>query len=558
VSSPEGIDIISALRYDDGAAHAFVAAIRKRRPGERWQAIKRFALAVVLVTVLVPLAWSALDWPHAGAGPAATWTAPAPLNTNAGTDLRDDWDAQVATDSEGHWVAVWDSRDSLDETIGTDGDILVARSTDNGASWTAPVALNTNAATDAGYDWDPRVTTDGEGNWLVVWWSHDTLGGTIGPDDDILVSRSTDNGVIWTPPVALNTNAATDSGDDWRPQLTTDGEGIWVTVWNSDDDLGGTIGGDHDILVSRSTDNGVTWTPPAALNTNAPTDSGDDVRVQLTTDGGGNWLAVWRSDDSLSGTIGTDYDVLVSRSTDDGASWTPPVALNTNASTDSGSDYQPQVTTDRGGIWVAAWWSNEPLGGTIGTDYDILFSRSTDNGATWTPPAPLNTNADSDSGGDHYLQVTTDGSGNWLAAWDSWDTLGGTIGTDDDILFSRSTDGAASWTAPAALNTNAATDSAHDLRPQVTTDGGGNWLVVWWSEDTLGGTIGADDDIFYTTEHTNEAPTPTLAPPVGGIAALPDVSGSSAHNYAVPTVLAAVALVCLTAGAWYARRRWGR
>jgi len=461
----------------------------------------------------------------------------------------------VATDSEGHWVAVWDSRDSLDETIGTDGDILVARSTDNGTTWTAPVALNTNAATDSGYDWDPRVTTDGEGNWVVVWWSHDDLGDTIGPDDDILVSRSTDNGVTWTAPAALNTNASTDSGDDWHPQLTTDGNGIWVAVWNSDDDLGGTIGGDHDILVSQSADNGVTWTPAAALNTNAPTDSGDDVRVQLTTDGEGNWVAVWRSDDDLSGTIGPDYDVLVSRSTDDGVTWSPPVALNTNAATDSGSDYQPQVTTDRGGIWVAAWWSNEPLGGTIGTDYDILMSRSTDNGSTWTPPAPLNTNADSDSGGDHYLQVTTDGAGNWLAAWDSWDTLGGTIGTDDDILFARSTDGAASWTTPAALNTNAATDSGHDLRPQVTTDGGGNWLVVWWSEETLGGTIGADDDIFYTTEHANEALTPTPAPPVGGMADLPDVSGSSAPNYVVPAGLAAVALVALTAGAWYVGRR---
>jgi hypothetical protein len=43
--------------------------------------------------------------------------------------------------------------------------------------------------------------------------------------------------------------------------------------------------------------------------------------------------------------------------------------------------------------------------------------------------------------------------------------------------------------------------------------------------------------------------------PVGGVAELPDVSGSSGANNALLTGLAAAALVALTAGAWYARRR---
>jgi hypothetical protein len=43
----------------------------------------------------------------------------------------------VTTDGQGTWVAVWDSTDSLGGTIGTDGDILVARSTDGGLTWTA-------------------------------------------------------------------------------------------------------------------------------------------------------------------------------------------------------------------------------------------------------------------------------------------------------------------------------------------------------------------------------------------------------------------------------------
>jgi hypothetical protein len=429
----------------------------------------------------------------------AMWTPPGALNTNAGTDSGSDYGPEVTTDGAGNWVAVW----YLGGTFGPDADILVSRSTDNGATWTTVQPLNTNAGSDSGDDASPQVTTDGAGNWVAVWHSDDTLGGTIGTDYDILVSRSTDNGATWTAPAALNTNAGTDSLWDYRPQVTTGGAGNWVAVWESNENLGGTIGTDYDILVSRSTDNGATWTTPAALNSNAATDSGLDAVVQVTTDGAGNWVAVWYSDDNLGGTIGTDSDILVSRSTDNGATWTAVAALNTNAGTDSGGDWPHQVTTDGAGNWVAVWYSDDSLGGTIGTDYDVLVSRSTDNGATWTAVTALNSNAGTDSGFDGSPQVTTDGAGNWVAVWYSNENVGGTIGWDTDILVSRSTDNGATWTAPAPLNTNAASDSGSDYSPRVTADGAGNWVAVWDSTENIGGTIGTDDDILVSRSEFN-------------------------------------------------------
>ena len=308
----------------------------------------------------------------------------------------------------------------------------------------------------------------------------------------------------WTDPEPLNNNAATDSGNDQYPQVTTDGAGNWVAVWKSNDDLGGTIGPDFDILVARSSDNGTTWTDPEALDNNAATDSGDDRDPQVTTDGAGHWVAVWPSTDSLDGAVGTDYDILVARITTAdllaGLPWTDPEPLNNNAATDSETDSSPQVTTGGAGNWVAVWESSEDLGGTIGTDWDILVTRSSDNGLTWTDPQPLNNNAATDSGGDHSPQVTTDGAGNWAAVWRSYDDLGGTIGTDEDILVARITTadllGGLPWTDPEPLNNNAATDSGHDMYPQVTTDGAGNWAAVWHSNDTLDGTIGTDEDIL--------------------------------------------------------------
>ena len=131
----------------------------------------------------------------------------------------------------------------------------------------APFALNTNAGSDAGDDQGPQVTTDGQGTWVAVWHTHDTLGGTIGTDGDILVARSTDGGATWTAPAPLNTNAASDRGSDFLPQVRANGRGTWIAVWYSFDSLGDTIGTDSDILMARSTDAGVTWSAPTPLNT---------------------------------------------------------------------------------------------------------------------------------------------------------------------------------------------------------------------------------------------------------------------------------------------------
>jgi hypothetical protein len=392
---------------------------------------------------------------------------------------------------------------------GPANDVLVSRSIDNGATWTVRAAINTPATRGGAV----QLATDGAGTWVSVWEAADPLGGS---DIDLFTSRSLDEGATWSAPVPLNTNATSDSGLDLYPELTTDGAGIWIVVWASDDSLSGTIGTDFDILFARSTDGGMTWSPPTPLNTNAATDVGFDREPDIVTDGTGTWYTVWRSGDSLGGTIGTDDDILVARSTDGGVTWSPPSPLNTNAGADTGNDYNPRLATDGSGNWVAVWTSKDSLGGTIGTDEDILTARSTDGGVTWTSPTALNTNAAIDAGNDAEPQITTDGHGRWIAIWYGA-TLGSVGRTDDDIRIARSTDIGVTWSAPVPLNNNAAHDRAFESDPQLATDGAGTWLAVWDTQDSLGRTIGNDFDIVVA----RGTPVECSAAPLTGCASSP-------------------------------------
>jgi hypothetical protein len=71
-----------------------------------------------------------------------------------------------------------------------------------------------------------------------------------------------------------------------------------------------------------------------------------------------------------------------------------------------------------------------------------------------------------------------------------------------------------------------------------------------------GAVTGPNITATVTDASGNTSEFSIYSPPVGGLAELPDVCGSSAPNYIALAGLAAAALVALTAGAWYARRRW--
>ena len=380
------------------------------------------------------------------------------------SDSLADTSPDIASDGMGNWVAVWD----VAPVFGTGEDILVARSTDAGQTWTPPAVIADSGALHDG----ARLATGGAGTWIVVWHSTDDLGGTIGTDWDILFSRSTDAGQMWTAPSALHSDFGSDgSARDIFPTVATDGHGTWVVAWETCAVSSCNINDDKDIMFSRSGNDGITWSKLAFLNSDAAGDAPKfDSRPSITTDGSGTWVAIWNP--------------LMARSTNGGRNWSTVTAAPVGS--------PPNVITDGLGTWLV-------VGSIGGGDFDIEVSRSMDAGVSWTPAVKLNTNADSDSGDDTNPQLATDGLGNWLVTWISTEDLHGALGTDYDVLWASSMDAGTSWTAPRALDANAFSDSGIDLAPRLVTDTLGNWVMVWYSDDDRGGTIGADFDIFIST-----------------------------------------------------------
>ena len=409
----------------------------------------------------------------AASDPAGAATTQQPLYPDAATDYpRADAGAQIANGG-GTWIAVWQrSAGAVGGPLGSDWDVMFVRSTNGGKQWSAPSPVNNNAASDTYNDTKPQIATDGSGNWIVVWESGLAI------PDKTMYSRSTDNGHSWSAPSQLSSSLPGGYTGGALPEIVSDGNGLWLATWSSRDV-------EDDIMISRSTNAGASWSTATVLNGNSGSSTVWDQGASLAPDGNGNWVAAWEMADTSQG---SDSQVLVARSSNNGLSWSAPVTMTSLNHLDGG----PTVATNRAGAWVLTWASREPFGAPD-QDYEIVFSRSFDNGATWTARAPLNSNWMTDyPGDDSDPEIVTDGKGTWRVVWTASEAYnpGGW-----DVLIATSTNNGTTWTSsPQALNSSPGTNY-HQWSPRTATDGSGTWLSVWtdfsWNPPD-------DQDIWYT------------------------------------------------------------
>ena len=335
---------------------------------------------------------------------------------------------RVAVDSNGTIYLAWED----DTAAGSN--ILFSRSTDGGATFSTP----TNLSNASDYSFNPRIAINATGSVNVVW-EYETADNT-----DIMFSHSSDAGVSFTPPI----NLSNDPADSENEQIATDATGNIYVVWENDSlNLG--------VLFSRSTDGGATFSAPAVLSTN----TSGSYSAQIAIGANGNLSVVWE-DDAQSAS-----DVSFSHSSDHGATFSSPQSLSYH----TGNSGSQQIAIDLTGN-IDVVWANETSG-----KFDIFFTRSVDNGATFSTPIDVSNG----SGNAQNPQIGLDAKGNINLVWED--------NMPSDIYFARSTNGGGSFSAPVNISNN----GGFSVDPFLTVDVGGN-VNVAWEDDTTG-----NKDIFF-------------------------------------------------------------
>jgi hypothetical protein len=147
------------------------------------------------------------------------------------------------------------------------------------------------------------------------------------------------------------------------------------------------------IAISRSSDNGQTWSAPTELTGSfigMDEVLGNDrvnefPSVAIDNSGGpfkGNVYVVYSNNNSLDGA-----DVFFQRSTNGGVSFSAPVAINSAPGSDR-PQWFPFATVDRTTGRVTVFYYDQGVD-TSGHLTEVTYLYSDDGGTTWSRPAPL-------------------------------------------------------------------------------------------------------------------------------------------------------------------------
>jgi hypothetical protein len=215
------------------------------------------------------------------------------------------------------------------------------------------------------------------------------------------------------------------------------------------------------MLVNKSTDGGLTWTPPATLVQEAGRLHDKGSITADPTDPAGRFVyAVW---DRFSEAPTLTSPALFTRSTDAGLTWEPPRVIY-----DPGADRGTvghQIVVLRDGTLVdvfAEWQALRDAGGSVRYQYTLSLLRSPDKGRSWLPssrsqvvaPMSLRTvmhprNRQPIRTGLQLPDVVADPWGHLFVVWQDASFHDGALSS---IAFSMSGDGGATWSTPIRVN----------------------------------------------------------------------------------------------------------
>lgn len=140
-------------------------------------------------------------------------------------------------------------------------------------------------------------------------------------------------------------------------------------------------------LIGRSTDQGKTWTI-VPLGDPILAGTGSYTGLGWVAKGGpkGTFVAAYAATPATSPTIAL-ADIVVQRSTDGGVTWTSPLAIDDDPPEMRATGFYPQLSVAPNGRIDVAWQDNRE---TTDFHFNIRYTYSTDGGDTWAPNVKIN------------------------------------------------------------------------------------------------------------------------------------------------------------------------